>query len=79
MQSGVRQRWLVGHVGAVYCAAFTPTGAQLVSGGQDHDLLWWDVQLDVLLQKSSRHIQRDPVTFTREERQRFRLTPESER
>lgn len=78
VKSGVRQRWLVGHAGEVYCAAFAPTGSQLVSGGQEHDLLWWDVHLDVLLQKASRRIQRDPVAFTREERQRFRLMPEGE-
>ncbi|KAM4552471.1 telomerase protein component 1 isoform 1-T3 [Odontesthes bonariensis] len=54
---------LRGHKGGVTCLAFSPDGAQLLSGGKDQALMVWDVgSSPAALSKSLPHAHRDWIT-----------------
>jgi len=48
-------RELIGHSGAVTCLAFTPAGANLVSGGADQTTRVWDVASGKELRRGPQH------------------------
>ncbi|XP_030607193.1 telomerase protein component 1 [Archocentrus centrarchus] len=52
-----------GHSGGVTCLAFSPDGAQLLSGGKDQALMVWDVSSSpAVLSKALPHAHRDWIT-----------------
>ncbi|XP_035764298.1 telomerase protein component 1 [Neolamprologus brichardi] len=53
---------LRGHSGGVTCLAFSPDGAQLLSGGKDQALMVWDVTAPAVRSKTLPHAHRDWVT-----------------
>jgi WD40 repeat protein len=60
-----------GHTGRVISAAFSPDGSRVVTTSWDRTARVWLVSIEDLLKLAESLIQREPPTFTPEERVRF--------
>jgi len=69
--TGEEVRSLAGHSGSVSSAAYSPDGRFIVTASEDRTARVWIARIEDLLALAESLIQREPPTFTPEERQRF--------